>query len=97
MTALPNDAVLLIIDVQKGMDVYAERFNRNNPALEQNIARLQPALRKSGRPIIHVQHFSRERERAWPRAGATDPPLSFFVAGAAIAAATGATGRRDQG
>src|ERR1051325_4472950 len=60
MTALPNDAVLLIIDVQKGMDVYAERFNRNNPALEQNIARLQAAWRKSGRPIIHVQHLSRE-------------------------------------
>src|ERR1043166_151802 len=60
MTALPNDAVLLIIDVQKGMDVYAERFNRNNPALEQNIARLQAAWRKSGRPIIHVQHLSGE-------------------------------------
>ena len=60
MTALPNDAVLLIIDVQKGMDVYAQRFNRNNPALEQNIARLQAAWRKSGRPIIHVQHLSRE-------------------------------------
>ena len=59
-TALPPDAVLLVIDVQKGMDVYAERFNRNNPALEQNIARLQAAWRESGRPVIHVQHLSRE-------------------------------------
>ncbi|HTI04975.1 MAG TPA: cysteine hydrolase family protein [Gemmatimonadales bacterium] len=57
---LPHDAVLLIIDVQKGMDVYAARLNRNNPELEQNIARLQAAWRKSGRPIIHVQHLSRE-------------------------------------
>jgi len=57
---LPRDAVLLVVDVQKGMDVYAERYNRNNPSLEQNIARLQDAWRKTGRPIIHVQHLSRE-------------------------------------
>ena len=57
---LPRDAVLLIVDVQKGMDVYAERYNRNNPDLETNIARLQDAWRKTGRPIIHVQHLSTE-------------------------------------
>lgn len=57
---LPRDAVLLIVDVQKGMDVYAEQYNRNNPALEANIARLQQAWRKTGRPIIHVQHLSTE-------------------------------------
>ena len=57
---LPRDAVLLVIDVQKGMDVYAEQYNRNNPDLERNIARLQTAWRKSGRPIIHVQHLSKE-------------------------------------
>lgn len=60
MTALPNDAVLLVVDVQKGMDVFAERYNRNNPDLERNIARLQAAWRKSGRPIVHVQHLSKE-------------------------------------
>jgi nicotinamidase-related amidase len=57
---LPRDAVLLIVDVQKGMDRYAEQYNRNNPDLERNIARLQSAWRKSGRPIIHVQHLSKE-------------------------------------
>ncbi|HEV2671173.1 MAG TPA: isochorismatase family protein, partial [Gemmatimonadales bacterium] len=57
---LPPDAVLLIVDVQNGMDVYAERYNRNNPDLERNIARLQKAWRDSGRPIVHVQHLSRE-------------------------------------
>src|SRR5437762_14186987 len=62
MTSLPKDAVLLIIDVQKGMDVYAERYNRNNPDLERNIARLQDAWRRTGRPIIHVQHLSREAQ-----------------------------------
>ena len=60
MTALPKDAVLLIVDVQKGMDVYADQYNRNNPNLEKNIARLQAAWRKTGRPIIHVQHLSTE-------------------------------------
>jgi nicotinamidase-related amidase len=60
MTALPKNAVLLVVDVQKGMDIYAERYNRNNPDLERNVARLQAAWRESGRPIIHVQHLSRE-------------------------------------
>lgn len=57
---LPADAVLLVVDVQKGMDVYAEQYHRNNPDLERNIARLQTAWRQSGRPIIHVQHLSQE-------------------------------------
>src|SRR3954469_9715773 len=60
LAALPRDAVLLIVDVQKGMDVYAARYNRNNPDLEKNIARLQRAWRRTGRPIIHVQHLSTE-------------------------------------
>ena len=58
MTELPKDAVLLIIDVQKGMDVYRDRYHRNNPDLERNIARLQRAWRETGRPLIHVQHLS---------------------------------------
>jgi nicotinamidase-related amidase len=58
--AFPKDAVLLVVDVQKGMDVYADQYNRNNPDLERNIARLQAAWRKTGRPIIHVQHLSKE-------------------------------------
>jgi len=60
LSTLPPDAVLLVIDVQKGMYRYAVEYNRNNPALEDNIARLQAVWRKSGRPIVHVQHLSRE-------------------------------------
>ena len=60
MTVLPKNAVLLVVDVQKGMDVYAKEHNRNNPDLEKNIARLQDAWRRTGRPIVHVQHLSRE-------------------------------------
>src|SRR5256712_14202460 len=59
MTPLPRDAVLLTIDVQKGMDVFREKYHRNNPDLERNIARLQQAWRESGRPLIHVQHVSK--------------------------------------
>lgn len=59
MTALPRHAVLLVIDVQKGMDVFSEKYHRNNPDLERNIARLQLAWRESGRPVIHVQHLSK--------------------------------------
>ena len=62
MKPLPGDAVLLVIDVQKGFDRFNEQYHRNNPALEANIARLQRTWRESGRPIIHVQHLSKEPE-----------------------------------
>jgi nicotinamidase-related amidase len=59
---LPRDAVLLVVDVQAGMDVYAAEYHRNNPGLEANIARLQERWRATGRPIIHVQHLSPQSE-----------------------------------
>lgn len=57
-TALPQDAVLLIVDVQKGMDVYAKEYNRNNPDLEANIAfigtTLEADLRRRGLTTLIV-------------------------------------------
>ena len=56
MPALQN-AVLLIIDVQKGFDEPAWG-QRNNPEAEQQIARLLQLWRATQRPIVHVQHLS---------------------------------------
>lgn len=57
MKSLPQDAVLLIIDVQKGFDepVWG---NRNNTDAESQIEILLRAWRASGRPVYHAQHLS---------------------------------------
>jgi nicotinamidase-related amidase len=57
METLPQNAVLLIIDVQQGLDE-PTWGNRNNPEAEENIARLLAAWRKTNHPVFHVQHLS---------------------------------------
>ncbi|MCB0129726.1 MAG: cysteine hydrolase [Caldilineaceae bacterium] len=54
---VPDNAVLLLIDVQKGLDepVWG---TRNNPGAEANMVRLLEAWRTHNRPVIHIQHMS---------------------------------------
>jgi nicotinamidase-related amidase len=57
MIAIPENAALVLIDVQKGFD---EPYwgARNNPDAEKKIAGLLNAWRKTRRPVFHVQHLS---------------------------------------
>jgi len=57
MIRLPQDAGLIIIDVQKGFDD-PKWGPRNNPDAEQKIAALLAAWCRTGRPVFHVQHLS---------------------------------------
>ena len=57
--ALSSNAALLIVDFQKAIDD-PKWGRRNNPSAEARTAALLQAWRASGRPVVHVQHLSRE-------------------------------------
>jgi nicotinamidase-related amidase len=59
VAGLPQDAVLIVVDMQRAID-HPSWGRRNNPALEANVAALLARWRRDGRPIIHVRHLSRE-------------------------------------
>ena len=54
---IPENAVLILIDVQDGFDLPVWG-NRNNHDAETNIAKLLESWRDSGRPVMYVQHHS---------------------------------------
>ena len=58
---ISSRTALVLIDVQKGLD-HPRLGTRNNPDAEKRMAELLAAWRASARPVIHVQHMSREPE-----------------------------------
>ncbi len=63
---LQKSAALIIIDQQKGI-LHPRLGRRNNPQAEERIVELLAFWRRTGRPVIHVQHLSRSPESVfWP-------------------------------
>lgn len=61
MNHLPQDAVLIVIDVQRAFE-HPSWGQRNNVGAEASIAALLAAWRAGARPLIHVHHRSQRRE-----------------------------------
>ena len=58
MKKIPQNAALILIDIQQGFDAPGYWGERNNPGAEAKAAELLAAWRRTGRPLIHVQHRS---------------------------------------
>ena len=64
---LKTNAALIIIDQQKGI-LHPRLGRRNNPQAEERILELLGHWRRTGRPVIHVQHLSRSEDSVfWPQ------------------------------
>jgi len=58
---LADNAALVIVDFQKAID-HPKWGRRNNPNAEAQTVALLHAWRTAGRPVVHVQHLSRESD-----------------------------------
>lgn len=63
---LQTNAALIIIDQQKGI-LEPRLGRRNNLQAEQRMMELLSLWRRTGRPVVHVQHLSRSPDSVfWP-------------------------------
>lgn len=61
-----DDAALLVIDQQKGID-HPKLGQRNNPHAESVILALLAHWRERGRPVVHIRHRSSDLDSVfWP-------------------------------
>lgn len=66
MSALPAEAALLIIDMQRGIH-HPRLGRRNNPQAEAHLKAVLDHWRVQQRPVVHVRHLSRQPESVfWP-------------------------------
>jgi nicotinamidase-related amidase len=63
MRGIPENAALIIVDVQKAFND-PSWGNRNNHQAEENIVKLLDKWRTTSRPIFHIQHVSRVNENS---------------------------------
>jgi nicotinamidase-related amidase len=55
-----SESALVVVDVQKAFDDAGFWGTRNNPACEENVARLISGWRDAGQPLVFVRHDSVE-------------------------------------
>jgi nicotinamidase-related amidase len=81
MKRLDDNAALILIDLQKGIQ-HPKLGRRNNPDAERNLAALLAHWRETARPIVHVRHISREPESVfWPAQSGVEFQAAFSPSG----------------
>ncbi|WP_460418809.1 cysteine hydrolase family protein [Pseudomonas sp. microsymbiont 2] len=77
MDAFADNATLLIIDMQNGIN-HPRLGRRNNPEAERRMGELLAAWRRDERPVVHVRHISREPDSVfWPGQGGCEFQPAF--------------------
>lgn len=81
MASLPQYTVLVLVDLQRGMD---EATGRTTPVLERNVERLLAAWRAASWPVMHVRHEAAEGPLAPGSPGAEFKPEAAPIAGEVV-------------
>jgi nicotinamidase-related amidase len=72
------NAALVIIDMQQGIQ-HPKLGRRNNPQADAQMLALLQAWRNTGRPVVHVRHFSRSPQSVfWPQQSGVEYQATFL-------------------